>query len=135
MNSSKLRGRLSRALGRRKPCSTSVIFLARSPAYWPRDLRHRDVRLVDDHEKVRREVVEQRERALAGLTPVEVRRVVLDARADAGLFEHLEVVFGARAQALGLEELALGLEQRQLLLELDLQSCRHARWSVARLVA
>ena len=52
------------------------------------------------------------------LSPVEVRRVVLDARADAGLLEHLEVVLGARAQALGLEELALGLEEGQLLGEL-----------------
>ena len=43
-----------------------------------------------------------------------MRAVVLDTGAEAGLLEHLEIVFGARAQTLGLEELALGLELREL---------------------
>ena len=35
-HSSKVRGRLSRAEGRRNPCSTSISFRERSPWYMPR---------------------------------------------------------------------------------------------------
>jgi hypothetical protein len=83
-------------------------------------LGHRDVGLVDDDDEVLREVVEQREGPLPRLAPVKVARVVLDARAGAGLGEHLEVVLGARAQALDLEQLARGLELGEADLELGL---------------
>ena len=76
------------------------------------------MRLVEDDEVVVGEVVEQRVRRGARAAPVDVARVVLDAAAEAHLAQHLEVVAGAHAQALGLEQLALRLEQREALVEL-----------------
>ena len=61
----------------------------------------------------------RRKRALPGRTTVEVPRVVLDVRADADLAHHLEVVGGAHAEALGLEQLLVLLQPRQPLGELD----------------
>jgi hypothetical protein len=79
------------------------------------DLRDRHVALVDHQHPVApggpgEEVVEQGEGALARAAPVEVARVVLDARAVADLLDHLQVVLRARQQALGLEQLALGAQ-------------------------
>ncbi len=74
------------------------------------DLGNRDVGLVDDHEEVVGEVVEQTVRRGSGRTHVHVPRVVLDARAESDLLHHLEIEGGAHAQALGLEQLALFLE-------------------------
>ena len=74
------------------------------------DLGDRLVGLVDEADEVAREVVDQAVGALAGLAAVEDPRVVLDPRAEADLAQHLHVVLGALAQAVGLEQLALGLE-------------------------
>ncbi len=82
------------------------------------DLRHGDVRLVDDQEEVLREVVEQGVRRGAGLAAVEVHRVVLDPGAGADLAQHLQVVGGAHAQPLGLQQLALLLHPGEGLLQL-----------------
>ncbi|CAM5533100.1 hypothetical protein SALBM217S_00878 [Streptomyces griseoloalbus] len=82
------------------------------------DLRHGDVRLVDNEEEVVREVVQQRVGRRARHAAVEVHRVVLHAGAGADLAEHLDVVRGAHAQPLGLEELALLLQLREALAEL-----------------
>jgi hypothetical protein len=49
---------------------------------------------------------------------VEDPRVVLDARAEAELADHLHVVLGALAQAVGLDQLARRLEAAQLVLQL-----------------
>ena len=84
------------------------------------DLRNGHVRLVDHHEEVVGEEVEQRVRRLARRAAVEVARVVLDAGAEAELLQHLEVERGAHAQALRLEELVLRLELFQPLVELVL---------------
>ena len=84
------------------------------------DLRDRHVRLVDDQQPVRREVVEQRPRPRPGLAPGEVARVVLDAGAVAELAHHLEVEGRALAQPRGLEHAALGLELADALLHLGL---------------
>ena len=86
------------------------------------DLRHGDVRLVDDEQEVLGEVVEQAVGGRAGRAAVDVHRVVLDAGAGADLAHHLDVVGGAHPQPLGLEQLALLLEQRELLLELVLDA-------------
>ena len=83
------------------------------------DLRHGDVRLVDDHEEVVGEVVEQAMRRLARRTAVDVPRVVLDARAEADLLHHLEVEGRAHAKPLRLQQLALAFEFGEPLLELD----------------
>ena len=86
------------------------------------ELGHGEVGLVHDHEEVVGEVVEQRVRRRTRLPPVERGRVVLDAVAVADLGQHLEVVLGAHAQALGLEQLALCLEAGQLDLQLVLDA-------------
>ena len=77
------------------------------------DLRQRDVRLVDDHEEILGEVVEQAGGPLAGLASGEVARVVLDARARADLEHHLDVEIGARLEALRLEQLPRVAQLRQ----------------------
>ena len=120
MNSSKRNGRLSSAEGRRNPCSTSVSLRERSPSYCPWSCGTGDVRLVDHHEVVVGEVVEERVGHLARAAAVEAARVVLDPRAHPDLAHHLEVVGGAHPQALRLEQLAVLLEPRQPLGELDL---------------
>ena len=84
------------------------------------DLRDRLVRLVDEDDVVGREVVEQRVRRGAGRPAVEDPRVVLDPVAEAELAHHLEVVLGALADPVRLEHAALGLEERDLLLQLVL---------------
>ena len=80
------------------------------------------VALVEHDQEVLREVVEQRVRRLARRPAVDRARVVLDARAEADLLHHLEVVLGAHPQALGLEQLALLLEVGQPLLQLGLDA-------------
>ncbi len=84
------------------------------------ELGHGHVGLVDDHEEVFGEVVEEGEGLLAGVAPVEVPGVVLDTRAHPHLAEHLQVVGGAHPQTLGLEELAARLQGGQAVLELVL---------------
>ena len=74
------------------------------------DLRHGLVGLVDEAEEVVGVVVEQAVGPIAGAAPVEDARVVLDAVAEAHLAQHLHVVLRALAQAMALEQLALGLE-------------------------
>ena len=86
------------------------------------DLGHRLVRLVEDEQEVLGEVVDEAVGGRAGGAAVDVAAVVLDAVAEADLAHHLEVVGRAHAQALGLEELALLLEERQLVLQLELDA-------------
>ena len=122
MNSSNRSGRLSAADGSRKPCSMSCSLRERSPSYWPCSCGTADVALVDDEEEVLREEVEQRVRRLARAPAVDRRRVVLDAVAEPDLLHHLEVVLGAHAEPLRLEQLALLLEVGQPLLQLGLDA-------------
>ncbi len=75
------------------------------------DLRDGDVALVDHHEEVVGKEVEQRVGRIARCPALHRCRVVLDAVAEPHLVEHLEVVLGAHAQPLGLEQLLLALEQ------------------------
>ena len=67
--------------------------------------------LVQDHEEVVGEVVEQRVGPLARRASVEVGAVVLDAVAEAQFRHHLQVVLGAHAQPLGLQQFLLTAEQ------------------------
>ena len=78
--------------------------------------------LVDDEHEVLGEVVEQAVGRAAAAAAVDVHRVVLDARAGPDLAHHLHVVGGAHPQALGLEQLALLLEGRELVLQLELDA-------------
>ncbi len=84
------------------------------------ELGHGHVALVDDEEEVLREVVQQRVRRLARGAPVDVAAVVLDPVAAAHLREHLEVVLGAHAETLRLEQLPVRLEEGEPLGELCL---------------
>ena len=67
--------------GRRKPNSASIDLRAKSPRIHAADLRHGDVALVDDQQRVVGQVLEQRRRRLARLAAGEVARIVLDAGA------------------------------------------------------
>jgi hypothetical protein len=98
----------------------------------PADLRDRDVGLVHEDDEVLREVVEQRVRRLAGRPAVEVARVVLDAVAEADLADHLEVVGGAHAQALGLQQLVSLLELGEALGQLGLDRVDRALQRLGR---
>ena len=68
------------------------------------DLRHGLMALVDDDQRVLRQVVEQRRRRIAGLAAGQVPRVVLDAVAVADLVDHLEIEHRALVQPLRLEQ-------------------------------
>jgi hypothetical protein len=84
------------------------------------DLRDRHVALVDEHQRVARQVVDQRRRRLAGLAAGQVARIVLDPFAEADLDHHLEVEARALLDPLRLDQLHLGDEVVLLLRELDL---------------
>ena len=76
--------------------------------------------LVDDHQRLRRQVVDQRRRRLAGLAAGEVPRVVLDALAEPHLVQHLEIEPRALLDPLRLDELPLALEELDPLAKLEL---------------
>ncbi len=84
------------------------------------DLRHGDVALVDEHERVVGQVLEQRRRRLARLAAGEIARIVLDAGARARRLHHLHVEDGALLQPLRLQQLAVGIELVEPLLQLAL---------------
>ena len=66
------------------------------------DLRHGDVALVDEHQRVVGHVFEQRRRRLAGLAAGEIARIVLDAGAAAGRLHHFEIEEWCAARAAAL---------------------------------
>ena len=63
-----------------------------------------DMGFVDDGEEVVGKIVEEGGGGAAGGSAVEVAGVVFDAGAEADLFDHFEIVFGAHAKALGFEK-------------------------------
>ncbi len=69
-----------------------------------------DVALVEEHQVVFREVVQEGVRGIARLAPVQVARVVFDPRAVAHLLEHLEVKVGPLFQPLSFQQLSLGVK-------------------------
>ena len=74
------------------------------------DLRQGDMALVDEADKVVREIVDQGERALARLAAVEIAGIILHARAVAHLLDHLDIVLHPLLEALRLEGFADALE-------------------------
>ena len=76
------------------------------------------MRLVDDEEPVRREVVEERPRARTRLPPGEVARVVLDPGAEPQLPDHLQVEGRALAKARRLQRPPLLLQPGDALVHL-----------------
>ena len=83
---------------RRLACAVAVVHAA--------ELADQDMALVQEHQRVGRQVVHQRRRRLAGRGPREVAGVVLDALAVAHLLQHLEVEARALFQPLRLDQLA-----------------------------
>ena len=83
-------------------------------------LRHTDMALVDNHEVVFREEIQQAVGALSGLAAVEVAAVVLYARAVTELLYHLDIIFHTLLDALGLYGIANLLEVVDLLYEVVL---------------
>ncbi len=79
----------------------------------PAKLRDGDMALIDEHQKVAREVVEQCRRRLAGSAAGQMARVVFDAGAEAHLGQQLKVVHRALLQALSLEQAILAAEVLQ----------------------
>ena len=107
---------------RREPESVlDQRFLARAvAAVHAPELRHGDVALVDEQERVGRKVVEQGRRRLAGAAAREEARVVLDPLAVADLGHHLQVEPGALLQTLRLDELVRRAKRREVLDQLFL---------------
>ena len=86
-----------------------------------------DVALIDEHQRIRRQVIDERGRRLAGSCARQVPRVVLDALAEAQLLQHFQIEERALLQPLRLDELALGMKERQSVLQLGLDGveCAH----------
>ena len=83
-------------------------------------LRHTHVALVDDHQVILREKVEQAVGTSTGFASVKVTRIVLYARAVAQLAQHLHIIGDAFVEALGLKGLAYLTEIFHLLGEVVL---------------
>ena len=79
---------------------------------------------VDEDQLVLRKEVQEAVRALAGTAAGHVHRVVLDARAEACLAEHLEVVLDTHPDTLGFHEAVCLLEMIDAFFELGADSGR-----------
>ena len=75
---------------------------------------------IDEKEIIVREEVEQTVGPFACFATVEVTAVVLDARAMAQFLDHLHIIFYALLNTLGLDAVALFLEESNLLYEVIL---------------
>ena len=86
---------------------------------------------IDEDQLIFREEVQEAVRAFARAAAGHVHRVVLDARAEARLAEHLEVVLHAHPDTLGFHEAVRLLEMIDPFLELGADSGRssfHPAW-------
>ena len=83
-------------------------------------LRQRHVALVDEEDEIVGEVVEQRRRRGAGGAAGDDAGIVFDARAEADLLQHFQVVLRPLADALRFEQLVVLLEKPHLLPHLRL---------------
>src|SRR3954470_14020403 len=109
------------------------IFLARAVALvHAAELRDRDMTLVDDHQRVGREIVDERRRRLARQTAGEVARVVLDALAEAKLGEHFQIESRALLDPLRLHQAPGVLEELDALAQLRLDRLDGAQRRLAR---
>jgi len=86
------------------------------------ELRHSDVALVDEHQRIVGHIFEQRGRRLARLPPGEIARVVLDAGAGAGRLHHFQIVERALFEPLRFQQASGGVKLIQPLAQLDLDA-------------
>jgi len=105
---------LERAIVERARQAEPVLhqrLLARAVAAVHRaDLRDGLVRLVQDHQEVFGEIIDERRRWVAGSSTREMARVVLDAVAEPHLLHHLDVVHRSLLDPLLLDELRVLVE-------------------------
>ena len=90
------------------------------------NLRERDVRFVDEDEKIFRKKINETPRSLFRRAPAEVHGIIFDAEAKTRFAQHFEIVFRAHANALRFEQFSLALKFRDLRFELgaDFHDCR-----------
>ncbi len=119
--------------GRQAEAVLDQVLLARAVALvHPAELRNSDVALIDDHQGVGRQVVDEGRRRLAGLASRQMPRIILDPLAEAQLGEHLEVEAGALLDALRLDQAPGLLEEIDALAQLRLDRLDSAKRSFAR---
>jgi hypothetical protein len=107
--------------GRQPEAVIDKVFLARSIALvHAACLRNRHMRLVDEHQRSRWKVVDQRRWRFARTAPGQMPRVILDPLAEADLGHHLEVVARPLLDPLRLDQLHLADEELFLLRQLEL---------------
>ena len=95
-------------------------------------LADRDMALVDEHQGVLRQIVDQRRRGLARIAPGQVARIVFDALAEAQLDQHLQVEARALLDALRFDQLGGFLELVDALAQLYLDRLDRAQRGCAR---
>ena len=86
------------------------------------DLRQRDMRLINEDDKVIREVIQQDSRTLSGGTACKRTGIVLYSGAVADFLQHLYIVFNTALEPFLLNQLALGLKIVKLVPELVLNA-------------
>ncbi|OPZ72537.1 MAG: hypothetical protein BWY80_01107 [Firmicutes bacterium ADurb.Bin456] len=90
------------------------------PGVHPPYLGHSHVGLINNHDKIPGEVVQQGIGRLTGLPPRKMAGVILDAAAKAHLLHHFHIVTGPLFQALGLQQFFPGAQFGQAFLQLSL---------------
>ncbi len=131
-NSSKVSGRLSSAEGKPKAVLDQVLLAGPVAPVHTADLGNGDVALVDDHESIVWQIVDQRGRRLARVASGQMARVVFDALAETQLGEHLQIEARALLDALSFQELALALEELDALAQLGLDGFDRPQRGAAR---
>src|SRR5699024_4476906 len=83
------------------------------------------VRLIDHHNKIIREIINQRIRRLSRRKSRQMPRIVLNPRTESGLFEHLDIKVRTLRDTLCLQELILTLKLFHPLVQffLDIMHC------------
>ena len=82
------------------------IFLARTiTLVHAADLRNCNVTFIDEHQRIRRQVVDQCRRRIARFTPGQMARIVFDAFAKAHFIEHFQIKARALFNALAFNQL------------------------------
>ena len=103
--------------GRKTEAVVDERLLARAvAAVHAAELSHHHVALVEEHDAVGREVVDETGRRLARRKAREVAGVVFNALAEAHLIEHLQIEHRALLQALRLYDAPVGIELGETLL-------------------
>ena len=119
--------------GRQPEAVIDQIFLARTVALvHAAHLPDGHMRLVNEHQRIARQVIDQGRWCLARTTAGEMPRIVLDALAEADLVEHFQIEFGPLLDALCLDQLIVPGEVIDPLTQLLLDRLDGAQHGVAR---